>query len=335
MPRVSVGMPVYNGAEFLDESLSAILAQDFDDFEVVISDNASTDKTPEICESYLADARVAYYRNATNLGALANFTRVFDLTSGDYFCWAACDDHLLPGFIRRCAEALDDNPDAAMCVTSVRFIKADGQPGSRFHEGQGLASPDLGIRLRCFLERHNWYMAYGLYRREILAASGLFERVAGTDVLLLWKVLLRHRLCVVEEELFEYRTFLASGRSAHLAGNLVPGSSRFWRYVGIRLWREMWAATASDEISDDARRVARRELRRWLRTSYWRTLVYNDLAGEVAMAVKARRWPLAVGAALAMGALRPVRSIAHLTNRRVVVAQLRNAARGTSTGSDR
>ena len=330
MRRVSIGIPVYNGAKYLETALSAVLAQDYENLEVVISDNASTDETPLICQMYSGDDRVRYHRQDTNQGALANFVRVFDLTSGDFFCWAAHDDRMLPGFIRKGMESLADNPDAAMCITSIRFIDANGDLVGRLHEGQGLASPEPGVRFQCFLERHHWFTIYGLYRRDVLAASGLVERVAGTDVLLLWRILLRYRLCVVEEELFEYRTFLGAGKSAHLASNLAPSSDsrRWWRFLAIRLWREMWKATQDDEIPHETAHVARKELRRWLLTPYWRTLVYNDLAGEVAMALRSRRWPTAVCAALAMGLLRPIRSITYLMNRRVIVAQLRNAARG-------
>jgi hypothetical protein len=158
----------------------------------------------------------------------------------------------------------------------------------------------------------------------------LFERVGGTDVLLLWKILLRHRVCVVDEELFEYRTFLASGGSAHTTDNLAPTvGSRWWRFVAIRLWREMWSACADEKLSPTERRIAKRELVRWLLTPYWRAVIYNDLAAELAAAVRGRRRLLCASVLLAMAVVRPVHSLTLLSNRKVVRAQLKNAADGT------
>ena len=82
-PLVSIGMPVYNGERYLEKSLVALLDQDYGNFELIISDNASTDRTPEICRAFVAkDGRVSYSRNDTNIGAVKNFNRAFELSSG-------------------------------------------------------------------------------------------------------------------------------------------------------------------------------------------------------------------------------------------------------------
>ena len=97
-PRVSIGLPVYNGERYLPQALDAILSQTFEDFELIISDNASTDSTQDICKSYAAnDARVKYFRNSSNIGISRNFNRVFELSSGgEYFKWCAHDDLMAP-----------------------------------------------------------------------------------------------------------------------------------------------------------------------------------------------------------------------------------------------
>ncbi len=78
MPAVSIGLPVYNGDNFLAEAIDSILRQTMEDFELIISDNASTDRTEEICREYAAgDSRIRYYRNESNLGAMANYNLVF------------------------------------------------------------------------------------------------------------------------------------------------------------------------------------------------------------------------------------------------------------------
>src|SRR5688572_10868700 len=98
-PRVSIGLPVYNGENYLAEAIDSILAQTFEDFELIISDNASTDRTQEICEAYAAkDGRIRYYRSEVNKGSAWNFNRVFELARGEYFKWAAHDDYIAPEY---------------------------------------------------------------------------------------------------------------------------------------------------------------------------------------------------------------------------------------------
>src|SRR5262245_11891356 len=106
--KVSIGLPVYNGATYLRTAIDAILSQDFDDFELIISDNASTDETSSICQQYAAcDSRVRYYRHATNIGAGPNYRHVFELAQCGLFKWATHDDVHLPGFLRRCVDVME------------------------------------------------------------------------------------------------------------------------------------------------------------------------------------------------------------------------------------
>ena len=92
-PKVSIGMPVYNGEKYIREALDSLLAQTFTDFELIISDNASTDGTEAICREYAArDPRIRYVRQSENRGPTANFHFVLDEAVGEYFMWAAYDD---------------------------------------------------------------------------------------------------------------------------------------------------------------------------------------------------------------------------------------------------
>ncbi len=316
MPTVSVGVPVRNGARYIDGALSAIVAQKYDPLEVVISDNASSDSTPAICRAFSGDARVTYLRFEDDSGAIENFNRAFRLTSGDLFCWAAHDDRMKDGYLQRCVDTLGRNPDAAMCVTSVEFIDSEGRLAGTFREGPELASPDLQTRLRSFLRRRGWFLAYGLMRRDVLGNTGLLRPVAGTDVALLWEIVLRHRLCVVEDALFEYRSYRGSGKVAVQAvASLTPGETSAWRrFQGIRLWRELWRSSAADDLSPTARATARRELLLWLFTRYWRELIYNDLCGEFLISARRRHWTRAGLSLIAMGILRPARSCSTLVS---------------------
>ncbi len=116
LPLLSVGMPVYNGQNYLAFTIEAILSQSFTDFELIISDNGSTDETEAICRAYAAqDARIRYERVEENLGAAYNFNRVFELARGRYFKWAAHDDYFTADYFERCIQVLEQNPAVVLC----------------------------------------------------------------------------------------------------------------------------------------------------------------------------------------------------------------------------
>ena len=117
VPRVSVGLPVYNGERFLAQAIDSVLQQTHSDLELVISDNASTDRTEEICRSYTTqDSRVRYFRSSANIGACRNFSRVFELSRAPYFKWACYDDICVPGFLEKCV-AVWTSPRMFWCAT--------------------------------------------------------------------------------------------------------------------------------------------------------------------------------------------------------------------------
>ena len=113
-------MPVYNGERYVAEAIRSILAQTLDDFELVICDNASSDRTQEICASFAKnDSRIRYFQNKVNLGGHPNFNRTFELSRGKYFKWAAHDDVLRPELLRSCVKALEESTDAALCQSDI------------------------------------------------------------------------------------------------------------------------------------------------------------------------------------------------------------------------
>ena len=114
-PKVSIGMPVYNGEPFIRKALDCLLAQTFTDFELIISDNASPDRTPEICQEYAAkDARIRYIRQKENKGATWNFNFVLEQACAEYFMWAACDDLWSPDCLLKYVEVLDNDESVAL-----------------------------------------------------------------------------------------------------------------------------------------------------------------------------------------------------------------------------
>src|SRR5262245_40295511 len=119
-PLVSIGLAVYNGEEYLSDAISSILAQSFTDFELIISDNASTDRTEEICKTYAdMDSRIRYSRNETNIGGVNNENLTFRLSKGKYFRLAAHDDVCDPKLIEKCVEVLERDQDVILCQTAI------------------------------------------------------------------------------------------------------------------------------------------------------------------------------------------------------------------------
>src|SRR5262245_36621237 len=123
-PRVSIGMPVFNGRPYIERAVRALLAQTFEDFELIILDNASTDGTYEYAGASIDDPRVRLERNERNIGAIANFKKVVGLAQGEYFMWAAVDDLWEPEFIARLVSTLDKYPRAGLAMSATgRFLE--------------------------------------------------------------------------------------------------------------------------------------------------------------------------------------------------------------------
>jgi glycosyltransferase involved in cell wall biosynthesis len=127
-PRLAIGLPVFNGERYLAESLESITAQTYSDFELLISDNASTDRTQQICREYAAkDSRIHYYRNEKNIGAPLNFNRVFELSYSELFKWASCDDVHAPTYLQKCIAILDKDPSIILCHSKTGCIDEHGK----------------------------------------------------------------------------------------------------------------------------------------------------------------------------------------------------------------
>lgn len=187
-PKISIGVPVYNGAELLRDALDSILGQDFTDFEVIISDNASTDATAEIAREFAAaDPRVRYIRQPVNFGVLRNFEFVLDQAIGDYFMWAAVDDTRSSDFLRINHAFLSSHPEFVGSISATVF--GDG-PTDPIANGDGLlGNPVLAQRLEQFLEiSHANSAFYSLFRRPpLVTAMSPIAWYLGFD----WTVMLR------------------------------------------------------------------------------------------------------------------------------------------------
>lgn len=211
-PRVSIGLPVYNGERYLEEALQSLLSQTFEDFEIIISDNASTDRTGEICQRYVArDGRVRYYRNAQNLGAAPNFNRAVELASGEYFKWACHDDLCSPEYLERCVAVLDRDPSVVLCHALTRIIDDKGAAIKDFKHH--LVKPSAGLppnaaarvpeeRFNRMIYEVSCYPVFGLMRLDALRKTRCIEAYAHGDGVLLAKLALLGRFHEIPEYLF-------------------------------------------------------------------------------------------------------------------------------------
>jgi len=210
LPYVSIGLPVYNGERFLTETLDSLLAQTFENFELVISDNASTDRTQEICEDYAAkDRRIRYYRNDQNLGAARNYNRVFELSTGKYFKWAAHDDLCAPQYLERCVEVLDRKPSVVVCPPKPIYIDENGekylyQNIKDYDDYLDFNSPRPHKRFHDYLFRpaDRWNAIFGVIQASELKKTPLIGSYVLSDQVLLGELALRGEIYRVPEPLF-------------------------------------------------------------------------------------------------------------------------------------
>lgn len=211
-PAVSIGLPVYNGERYLAEAIDAILAQTYRDFELIISDNASTDGTQAICERYAAaDPRVRYDRLETNLGAAPNYNRLLDLARGRYFKWGAHDDNIRPTFLAQCVAVLDARPDVVCAYPATFVIDGEGAVMSEYRDRLDLPQETPHERLVAYL-RQNFMRGtgmcnpvFGLIRTEELRKTRLIQDFPASDRSLLGHLTLLGKFVELPEPLFERR----------------------------------------------------------------------------------------------------------------------------------
>jgi glycosyltransferase involved in cell wall biosynthesis len=219
-PLVSIGMPVYNGERFLENALNSILAQTFRDFELIISDNGSTDRTEEICRQYAQiDQRIRYYRHAQNLGAGWNFDRVAELATGKYFKWACHDDLCALEFLERCVDILEQAPSFVLAYPKTLIIDEHESELEKYEDRFNLQSSQPAERFKIYhhLVRHGHqcHPFHGLMRRDILAQLLPLGSYPSSDLVLLGKLALYGKFYEVPSYLFWKRDHPEASVRAH------------------------------------------------------------------------------------------------------------------------
>ena len=201
-PKISIGIPVYNGEKYLELAIDSLIKQTFKDFEIIISDNASTDRTEEICRAYQAqDNRVSYHRNSVNIGAAENYKTVFRLAKGQFFKWMAHDDRCSANYLEECVRVLEEDPDIVMSFPRFVLIDDRDRVFPKTDEHTYLTSDNRIITTnipRNFMsvrpsDRY-WeilykttecYEFFGLARREIIEQTSQHDAFYGSDKVLL------------------------------------------------------------------------------------------------------------------------------------------------------
>lgn len=221
LPELSIGIPVYNGAQYLPLALDSILAQTYRNFEVVISDNASTDNTEAVCRAYAQrDKRILYFRQKENTGAAQNFSRTFQLSSGRFFKWAAADDVCLPAYFEQCVKELTQNDSAVLCYARTKIIDGAGTFVKDYDDGIHLDSHSACLRFRELLNRLGECNAvFGIIRSDVLARTRLIGNYIGSDICLLLELSLYGRFLELPQRLFLRRDHPGSSSADKSNGN--------------------------------------------------------------------------------------------------------------------
>jgi glycosyltransferase involved in cell wall biosynthesis len=293
-PRVSIGLPVYNGERYLPAALDSILAQSFRDFELIICDNASTDGTEAICRRYAAqDGRIRYERHPRNLGAQYNLNRVVQLATGECFKWASHSDILTPDFLERCIAVLDRHPAAVLCFTRQMRIDAEDNHIGQEPDDMYFCAPTPHERLRLFFtsDRVN-QTSYGVIRTAALRRTPLLGDWYGADRALLMELSLHGCFERIDENLFFSRRH--PGRSKNVINKAAWFNPRarggqvagYWKH--LRYTMEMLRRAP---MTPRQRLLCIGELARqgWDRAGVWLPILARELTAVAGQTLRPHR----------------------------------------------
>ena len=234
MPKVSVCIPTYNTARYLPEAIESALRQNFEDYELLICDNASTDETPEICSRY-RDSRLRYERFDEFVGQAANWNRCLDLATGQYIVLLHSDDILRPDFLQRAANVLDKHPEVGLIHCTVQHINQNGDPlyVQKLYDEDQIEEGEVTFK-RLLLEGCLVNPAGLMVRRTVYEQVGRFteEIVWGVDWHMWMRIALQAKTAYLAEALAEYRQHAQSGTSGVMA-EARNGKDEMWMFDDI------------------------------------------------------------------------------------------------------
>ena len=298
-PLVSIGVPVYEGENYLEAALDSMLGQTFSDFEIIISDNGSTDRTDEICRKYASrDTRIRHFTQPSNLGAAENYNFVFHQSRGEFFKWAAHDDICHPRFVERCLDVLRDSPDQVLAYPLHETIDADENVVKHGGSRPEASAEDVATRVEAALDPRGpgeppWSV-FGLMRRDALERTRLHGRYTGSDRTLMVELALLGPFAEIEERLFFNRD--------HLDRSIRPGRNQREGYHPRATWfdpsrsgrrvfpnwrrlRDLVTAVFRTDLSWKDRWGCWAVIARWIARGNWKRLI-RDLWIAVIMTVR-------------------------------------------------
>lgn len=284
-PRVSIGMPVHNGMPFIETALRSLAAQTFEDLEIVISDNASTDESLAVAQSWAArDDRIRVVQQSINRGAAQNFNDVYRQSRGEYFKWATADDCCRPEMVERCVNVLDSNSGAALCYAQTLLIDETGREIAAYEDGLHLDETSGPVRFRELLKRIDRANAvFGVFRREVLAGTGLIGSFPMSDLVLLAEVAMRGQFHEVPERLFLRRMHAEQSMEKYhdrqaRAQWFRPGRTPGRLFPCWRVLLEFWKAIGRAPLSGTEQAAAFVHTRLWIQR-YWKDHARDLRAG--------------------------------------------------------
>jgi glycosyltransferase involved in cell wall biosynthesis len=286
MPRVSVAIPTYNCEKFIGQSIDSLLGQTFGDFELVISDNASTDGTEEICRRYAAaDKRIRYVRRTDNIGGPGNFRHVFSLCTAQYHKWSTADDYWHPSFLEEAVAVLDREPDVVLCYPKTRLIDAAGEKIEDYKDNLDLADESPRQRMRELYKRIGLCNAHlGLIRRDAMLRTRLIAGHKASDIDFLGEMALLGKFRLLPDVRFYRRFHPASSSwarddSKHQAAYYAPSAMAI---SGVDTWRRFgfqfnMISRSPAGLGDKLALYS--DVLRWMR--YERSVLLREITGQL------------------------------------------------------
>lgn len=248
-PLVTIGIPVYNGEDYLETALADVLGQTYPDIELVISDNCSTDGTEKICRRFAADhANVRYIRQPANIGVFRNLEYLAEAATGEYFAWLAADDGIDPAFIASLVEEFEAGPDIVLAGADVLVIDAHGQPvrvdaiGSMRRERVEADWPRIQRELFRYNVDKRYMLIYGLYRTEAvrrcsLDCGGRLKWLSSVEIPFLAQIAAYGRILASPHPRKTYRLHPSSSFHREAARIPLRGMGHY-----LNIWRCLWWA---------------------------------------------------------------------------------------------
>jgi len=245
-PRLTIGLPVYNGERYVAESLEALLGQSFTDFELIISDNASTDGTGDICQRYeKQDSRVRYFRQPRNVGLAPNHNFVAEQARGELFKWASNDDLYARDLLERCIDVLDKYPDVVLVHSWTAKVDESGTVTEALRYPLNTASPGAPERFRSLLFDSGGDDDYGVIRTDILRRTAMKESYHHADRTIIAELSLYGRFHQVPDWLYFRREHPGQSGGVSMRRRCTvmdPRRADRLRHPVVRLYGEyVWA----------------------------------------------------------------------------------------------